>query len=311
MLQEQYPGAKDWIDKGILRNEVGLWNRSSFQYGDWLDPKAPADDAGNATTSKYLVSDAYMLHSTELLANISSYLSMDDESSHYHDWHSDLLQEFQKAWISSDGMVANETQTGLALPLYFNLFKSPEHYSDAVSRLVDLVTENDFKIGTGFGGTHLFGPTLTKYGKSDTFYQMLLQTETPSWLYQVVMNGTTTWERWDSMLPDGSVNGGEMTSFNHYAVGSVGEWMHGVIGGLSPAEPGWKTINVEPIPGGELTHAHTKFMSPYGLVSTEWWVDGKKFRLVVKVPPNTKANVKLPGAEKMETVGSGTHEFNA
>ena len=40
------------------------------------------------------------------------------------------------------------------------------------------------------------------------------------------MGATTVWERWDSMLPDGSINPGEMTSFNHYALGAVADWLH-------------------------------------------------------------------------------------
>ena len=57
--------------------------------------------------------------------------------------------------------------------------------------------------------------------------------------YPVSMGATTIWERWDSMLPDGSINPGEMTSFNHYALGAVADWMHRCIGGIAPLEPGY------------------------------------------------------------------------
>ncbi|KAJ5097896.1 hypothetical protein N7532_004897 [Penicillium argentinense] len=273
MLQEQYAGAKDWIDKGVLRNEDGLWNRSTFQYADWLDPKAPADDPGDATTNKYLVSDAYLIHSTEMLANMSTALSLFPNAKHYAKSRSKLTKAFQDAWISQNGTLANETQTGLTLPLYFRLFSSPAQYDSAINRLVKIVKGNDYKVGTGFAGTHLLGHTLSEYGAADAFYGMLLQEEDPGWLFQVVMNGTTTWERWDSMLANGSVNPGSMTSFNHYAVGSVGSWMHENIGGLTPAEPGWKKFNVEVRPGGGLNKASTQFISPYGRVSTNWTLD--------------------------------------
>ena len=121
MLQEQYAGAKDWIDKGILRNEVGLWNRSTFQYADWLDPKAPPDNPGDATTDKYLVSDAYLIHSTELLANMSAHLSHADDAEKYAKSRQKLTKAFQDAWVSQNGTMANETQTGLTLPLYFQI----------------------------------------------------------------------------------------------------------------------------------------------------------------------------------------------
>lgn len=321
MLGEQYQAARDWVDKGIVRNDVGLWNRKTFQFADWLDPKAPADSPGDATTDKFLVSDAYLLHSTKLLANISSALSFADNATTYSDQHAKLTKEFQKAWISSSGKMENETQTGLALPLFFELFSSPEHYDSALKRLVNIIQKNDFKVGTGFAGTHLLGHALSKYGASDTFYQMLLQKETPSWLYQVVMNATTTWERWDSMLPNGTVNPGEMTSFNHYAVGSVASWIHSIIGGINPAEPGYKKINIEPIPGGQLRRASARLQTSYGLVSTKWWLDdrsgqncnGTNFHLVAQVPPNTRATIVLPASKgkKKESleVGSGTHRY--
>ncbi|KAL4891329.1 bacterial alpha-L-rhamnosidase-domain-containing protein [Aspergillus ambiguus] len=106
------------------------------------------------------------------------------------------------------------------------------------------------------------------------------------------MNGTTTWERWDSMLPNGSLNTVEMTSFNHYAVGSVGSWIHENIGGLSPAEPGWRRSNIDVKPGGGDTSDETRFLSPYGLVGARWVVEeGKECeesKLDVTVPPNSE-----------------------
>ncbi|KAJ5404281.1 hypothetical protein N7509_004152 [Penicillium cosmopolitanum] len=325
MLEEQYAGAKDWIDKGVLRNEVGLWNRSTFQYADWLDPKGTPDNPGDATTDKYLVSDAYLIHSTELVANMSTQLSLVENAEKYTKARAKLTNAFQDAWVSQNGTVANETQTGLTLPLYFRLFSDPAHYTSATKRLVNLVKGNEYKVGTGFAGTHILGHTLSEYGAADSFYGMLMQEEDPGWLFQVVMNGTTTWERWDSMLANGSVNSGSMTSFNHYAVGSVGSWIHENIGGLTPSEPGWKKFNVEVRPGGGLTEATTKFTSAYGLISTHWTLQMSKghdncskkervFHLTVQVPPNSQATVQLPssGSEKKPiVVGSGVHEYES
>ena len=89
-------------------------------------------------------------------------------------------------------------------------------------------------------------------GHIDTAYHLLLRDEAPSWLYPVTMGATTMWERWDSMLPDGSVNPGEMTSFNHYALGAVVDFLHRVVGGLESAEPGWRRVRIAPRPGGGL-----------------------------------------------------------
>ena len=111
------------------------------------------------------------------------------------------------------------------------------------------------------------------------------------------------------MLPDGTINPGEMTSFNHYALGSVADWMHKTIGGLRALEPGWKRISIRPIPGGGLTHANVRFESPYGLVESQWRLeDDERMSLTVRVPPNTTAEVALPDHEA-KIVGSGVYEF--
>ncbi|KAI1491091.1 extracellular glycosyl hydrolase family 78 protein [Biscogniauxia mediterranea] len=311
-LGEQYQGAKTWLDKGIVRNDVGLWDRSTFQFGDWLDPLSPPEEPGEATTNRTYVADSYLVYVTDLVAKMASELGLQDDYTYYSSWAARLRTAFAESWINSDGTVVNETQTGLVLPLYFDLFTEDGQATAAAARLQKIIEDNDYLVGTGFAGTHLLGPTLSKYDMADTFYEMLLQTTVPSWLYQVVMNGTTTWERWDSMLPNGSLNTGTMTSFNHYAFGSVANWIFQVIGGLAPAEPGWRTVRVAVVPGANITHAKASFLSPYGTVATDWHVDGDGFHLKLVVPPNANAEVTLPHSKEGSTVrvGSGTHKFN-
>lgn len=242
MLEEQFQQGRAWIDKGLPRNEVQLWDRGAFQFGDWLDPKAPAEDPGGATTAKPLVADAYLVRMTEILANVSRVIGDSSLAAEYSKQHESLRTEFQKAWMSADGRgtLANKTQTAYALALHFGLYTDANQRELAAETLRQIVADNNHLVGTGFAGTPALGPALQGIGAAEDFYSMLLQTKVPSWLYQVVMNGTTTWERWDSMLPDGRVNTGSMTSFNHYAFGAVADWIHATIGGLAPAEPGWK-----------------------------------------------------------------------
>jgi alpha-L-rhamnosidase len=149
----------------------------------------------------------------EVLANLSESLGRDDLTAKYRKQHGDLLQEFNTAWITDNGTLANRSQTAYALAVDFGLLPADEIESTG-STLREIIAENDRLVGTGFAGTPALGSALTKIGAADDFYRMLLQTEVPSWLYSVVMNGTTTWERWNSLEPDGSVNAGEMTSFS-------------------------------------------------------------------------------------------------
>jgi alpha-L-rhamnosidase len=122
------------------------------------------------------------------------------------------------------------------------------------------------------------------------------------------MGATTIWERWDSQQPDGSVNPNQMTSFNHYAFGAVADWLHRIVGGLTPSKPGYSHIAVRPHPGGGLTYARVQHITPYGLAESAWMIEAGQFELVVVVPPNTTASVLLPGSdEKPIEVASGTH----
>ncbi|KAJ4144580.1 hypothetical protein LMH87_003461 [Akanthomyces muscarius] len=334
MLAEQFPQGQAWIDRGLPRNEAGLWKRDAFQFGDWLDPKAPPEDPGAATTAKALVADAYLIRMTELLANMSGVLGDAATEKSYRAQHSALRKQFAAAWITNGSSMANRTQTAYALALHFDLLPASSDDDDdastsgsnntapatsgggggnraaAAATLQQIVAENDYLVGTGFAGTPALGPALQGAGATDDFYSMLLQTKVPSWLYQVVMNGTTTWERWDSMLPDGTINTGTMTSFNHYAFGAVADWIHATVGGLAPAEPGWKVVAVEPVPGGGITSADARLVSPYGEIKSSWWVDAAGFHLKLSLPPNAKASVKLPRGADRTVVGSGLHEFH-
>ena len=144
-------------------------------------------------------------------------------------------------------------------------------------------------------------------------YRMLLEKNCLSWMYPVSMGATTIWERWDSMLPDGRINPGQMTSFNHYAFGSIANWLHSVAGGLSPLAPGWKKFKVQPVLGGNLTSAEARFDGPYGMIESSWRLEGQKMFLSVTGPSNATAEVVPPSENTNEavTVGSGRHEFKS
>ncbi|EEU41623.1 uncharacterized protein NECHADRAFT_106550 [Fusarium vanettenii 77-13-4] len=133
-----------------------------------------------------------------------------------------IRETFANTWLK-DGEPRNRTQTAYSLLLYFNILVDEHERKKAADALREIIAKNEYLVGTGFAGTWTLDHSLRKVGATEDFYKMLLQTRVPSWLYQVVQGATTTWERWDSLLPDGSVNGCGMTSFNHYAFGSVAD----------------------------------------------------------------------------------------
>jgi alpha-L-rhamnosidase len=179
----------------------------------------------------------------------------------------------------------------------------------AGERLADLVRAAGFRISTGFVGTPLMTDALADTGHADLAYRLLLQTGCPSWLYSVTMGATTVWERWDSMLPDGSINPGEMTSFNHYALGAVADWLHRRVAGLAPGAAGYRLIEVRPLPNARLTRAAARHLTPYGPASVAWERSAGEFHLAVVVPVGASAVIRVPGQDHDQEVRHGRHEW--
>jgi alpha-L-rhamnosidase len=217
---------------------------------------------------------------------------------------------FRERYLDGDGRLQPSTQTAYAVALRFGLLEPAEHPA-AAARLAETVEADGYRIATGFVGTPLVCDALSDEGHATDAYRLLLQTECPSWLYPVTMGATTIWERWDSMLPDGSINEGDMTSFNHYALGAVADWMHRSVAGLAPAEPGYRKLTIRPRPGGGLAWAAARHETPYGEAAVRWELAGQEFSLTVTVPAGCTAAVYLPdGGNTGVEIGSGTHSFS-
>jgi len=309
ILQDQHTSMKTWIDVALPRSPSGLWDESVHQLGDWLDPSAPPDEPGKGKTDPQLVANAYLVAITDIMRKVSETLDDEIDYTHYLTEGQRIRAAFRSEYMTENGRLAPDTMTSLSLALSYNIIPHPLEIT-AAKRLVQLVRASKFRIGTGFVGTPLILPVLAAAGYPQIAYRMLLENKCPSWLYPISMGATTMWERWDSMMPNGEINPGSMTSFNHYALGAVGSFLHGTVGGISPQEPGWKVIRVEPVPGGDITWAHVRFESPYGMVSCEWTLKSNKLSLRLCIPPNTRAEVVLPGkSADSEWVDSGEHEW--
>jgi alpha-L-rhamnosidase len=308
LLRRQYDSMRAWVDQiAGLAGPSHLWNEG-FQFGDWLDPAAPPRDPGAGRTDPALVATAYHAHTAHLLARVATVLGRDADAARYDELAAEVRAAFNAEFVTPSGRTACDSQTAYALALRFDLLPTASQRRRAAERLVELVRREDYRIGTGFVGTPLVCDALVDAGFVDDAYHLLLQTRCPSWLYPVTMGATTIWERWDSLLPDGSINRTEMTSFNHYALGAVADFLHRVVAGLAPAEPGYRTLLVRPRPGGGLTDAAAALRTPYGHASVQWTRPGDRLVVDVVVPTGCRARVELPGSDPVE-VGPGSHRF--
>ena len=310
VLRAQYPSMRAWgeVAARLVEEGGGLW-RQDFQLGDWLDPGAPPEDPGAARTDGDLVANAYVARSADVLAETARLLGEKEDAVRYEELARSVRAAFAEEFVTPGGRTASDAQTAYALALCFALLPTERQRAGAAERLAFIVRKAGFRIATGFAGTPLICDALCTGGEPQLAYRMLLEQGCPSWLYPVTMGATTVWERWDSMLPDGSINPGEMTSFNHYALGAVADWLHRTVAGLEAAEPGWRRLRVAPVPGGDLTYAKAAHETPYGRAEAGWRFEGGTLVVDVLVPPNTRAEVRLPGDAEPFEVGSGRRTF--
>ncbi|MYS51191.1 hypothetical protein GTW46_14185 [Streptomyces sp. SID6013] len=256
-----------------------------------------------------VVATAHLARSARLLSDAARVLGRHEEADRYAALSAEVREAFNRAYVTSTGRILSDAPTVYALALVWDLLIDEEQRRRAGERLADLVRIAGFRISTGFVGTPLVTDALTATGHVDVAYRLLLQTGCPSWLYPVTMGATTIWERWDSMLPDGSINPGEMTSFNHYALGAVADWLHRQVAGLAPAAPGYRRLLVQPRPCRDLTSASARHLTPYGEAFVAWErIDGR-FSLEVRVPVGAIGEVHLPGSAEPVEVRQGRHQW--
>jgi alpha-L-rhamnosidase len=331
VLEDQWPSMRAWVDSLDARcGDDGLLVPSP-QFGDWLDPDAPAARPWEAKVDAELLANAFFAHSSRLTAAVARLLGDEPAASRYDALARRVATRTWARWAEH----AVTTQTGCAAVLQLGI--APEHERARVGEaLAALVREAEGRVATGFLGTPLVLPALTATGHVDEAYRMLLRREPPSWLYQVDRGATTVWERWDAILPDGSIHPGTMThlegegegqdahmlSFNHYAYGSVIDWVYRHVAGLAPTleAPGYRRVVIAPRPHAAISWARASVETALGPVSVGWRMDdagalvidvdlpaGAEGRLDLPVGPASAVHVDGVPARARSILGAGPH----
>ena len=290
------------------------YNGGGLEWGDWLS---------FVTTDTRYIAVAYYAYVTQLMAKMSRALSENDADAYaqkaagYDQLFLNIKEEFRRRYITPT--VRQTTQTALLMALQFNLLEGETEIENFKTRLTRSIRNNSYKLNTGFAGTPLLGPTLSRYGLNDFAYDLLLQRKCPSWLYSVDQGATTIWERWNSYTKESGFGDPGMNSFNHYAYGAVGEWMYRYMCGIQYDEqqPGFKHIILQPqpdrrqqLPAGQelITSASAHHQSYYGDIRSAWQTtDQNGFTYECTVPANTTATLYLPAGSEQTSVYEGDH----
>ena len=306
VLEQQYASMKAWVDYMISQSKDNgwLWNDGDH-YGDWLFYSLRNDMKGDsAVTSRHLIAQCFYANSADIVSRAAALLNNDADAEFYADVAAKVRKAYLDEYVTPNGLVSSNTQTAYVLALQFNML--PEDLrAQATDRLVANIEEYDDHITTGFLGTSYICNVLTDNGRSDMAYKLLLQETCPSWIYSVKKGATTIWERWNSIMEDGSIIDG-MNSFNHYSYGAIGDWLYRSAVGIREAAPGYKKIVIRPHTGGGFTHMEASTITPYGKVAAGWTAEENVLKtLTVEIPVNTTAEIYVPAPSAEAVNGFG------
>jgi alpha-L-rhamnosidase len=301
IIERHYDAMTRWME--YLRGanpDLIRKNRMGNNYGDWLSPKGDH-------TPKHLLATAYWAYDTKLMAEMAEALGREDDAREYRNLNENIKAAFNGAYVSSEGRIEGDTQTCYLLALHMDLLPE-ELRSAAADHLVRTIEREDWHLSTGFVGVGYLCPVLTETGYTDVAYRLLENETYPSWGYTVKNGATTIWERWDGWTEENGFQSPNMNSFNHYSLGSVGEWLYRYVAGIDLGAPGYGRIVIHPRPGGSLTHARAEYDSVRGLVSSSWKIEDDRFVLEVLIPPNTTATVHVPSTDGVSEAGRPVDE---
>ena len=310
VLEENYAMMKGLVEYYQLSPESRSGQLDSF--GDWLQPYSGNEvDDRRGDTPNVLIEAAYFARSLQLTLKAAEVLGYDRDVLELQALLTSVRADFADRFLDADGKLTTpiETQTGYLLALAFDLVP-PEMADKVVSHLLGTINKADNHLRTGFLGTPLLAPVLSKYGQTDLMYELLFKETYPSWFYSINQGATTMWERWNSYSHEDGFGEASMNSFNHYAYGAIGQWMYEGIAGISALEPGYKRMRIAPTPGGPLEFASAEFESVFGQISSAWKLVDDGLEVGITVPPNTTAEVVIPMDDGTKLLSNGRDIFD-
>lgn len=310
LLERQYPAIRKylravqrWAALGSKGNKRYIWEKP-FSYGDWCAPYGKIQDwmkKGPCLATPYYANDCL------LAAQIAEILGFEKDARQWRELREKIIVAFFEEFTDGNGKFHDEYQSAYVLPLAFHMADG-ELAKKLAANLTELIKRDGNTLTTGFPATPYLLFALSDHGHTAAAYDLLLQEKAPSWLYAVKAGGTTIWEQWAPVLPDGSIDLNNESSLNHYAYGAVADWLYRRMLGIEPLVAGYRDFRVAPIVGGGINWAKGQLETPFGRIAVQWRVVEDRFHLCVQVPVSARCQVLLPDGQK-HILQSGSHEL--
>ena len=296
ILEDQYDSMRNWVDYiSRVDGDNHGW-RSVFHYGDWLaldNPSGKTDEVMGGTDEGY-IANVYYAASAGIVAKAARVLGYEADAKTYQALCDEQFEEVKKEYFSQTGRCCIKTQTALILALKYHLSENEELTKKTLRLLFQISGD---KLKTGFTGMPLMCPVLSENGMNDLAYTLLLNEDYPGWLHEVKLGATTVWERWNSLDENGDISSTGMNSLNHYAYGSILEWVFRYVTGFRVSEehPGSRHLLIAPTLNWKLKRAKGSYHSAAGTYETSWELaDPSHVTVKVTVPFGCTAEIVLP-----------------
>lgn len=291
IVEENWAAMERYM--AFLKNQAMGYIQPGTRYGDWLAVDAARPEW--SPTPKDLIGTAYFALTAKQMQIMSEAMGKTERAVYYDELFQSIRKAFQDRFITKTGHVLGNTQTSYLLALGFNLVPE-KHFKAASEHLVECIEARNWHLSTGFLGTPLLNPVLTKVGRCEIAYKLLKQETYPSWLYPIKNGATTMWERWNSWTHEKGFGPVEMNSFNHYAYGAIGEWLYQRVCGIAPHPdfPGYKRAILAPLPGGGMSYGGGSLETRVGTFVSRWEVKESVFHFHFTIPNGADAVLRLP-----------------
>lgn len=282
-IADCYDSMQRYID-GFLAKTNG--KGAEPKYGDWLSP------LGNSLGTRQVLAMAYYAWVAKYMSEMANVLDKHEDAERYKQLYEAEKKLFNDTFIDMNGNVENVTQTVLLTMLHMDLIDDKSQLEKYLDIITETEKKDNYKVQTGFLGTAIVLPVLSRFGRTDTAYRMLLCEECPSWLFSVTQGATTVWEHWDAYTEEKGYVVPHI-SLNHYAFGAAMEWMYSCAAGIKP-ECGFKRFVIAPEPNRALSHLCATYESPYGTIVSKWEYVNDGLIFDIAVPANTSATIRIP-----------------
>ena len=308
LLKEQYPGMKAWVQYMMQEDEKDgnkhLY-QTGFHFGDWLALDNPEPGPFGKTDAFYIAS-AYYMYSTKLTAKAARVLGLEADAALFEARAKAINEAILSTYFDENGICKIDTQTAYAVAIHMEIVTGEAAMKNGIL-LAEKIKANNMHLDTGFVGTPYLCLALTKANQYDTAVKLLLQKEIPGWLGEVRLGATTIWEAWDALDEQGHLTGD--ASLNHYAYGSVVEWIFSDVCGIKPLEdePGFKKVLMHPHPTKALGSVEALLNTAYGKYEIAWHYEDDTPHVKVTVPYGGQAD--LIWQENLHSLKAGIYEF--